>query len=324
MATTQNNRNYIILGGLGLATVIAFLLINYFADSRSARSFQPTIADLNTEILQLESALLEMEVIQIEVESDAQTLEKLLDEKYDQIVIMEQQIAELERQGKVDQATIRELRNKVNRVRGEVVNRYKEQINELVKDNFNLVQTIDSASLSDYYRDSAYQAKYDSLVAMLEDCGQENSRADAPKKEIDSVPILEALNFSFEYKAGENKKRNKLGGSVKQGALHTIYFQFKLRGNELVKDEAKLLYVALVDPNGKTYNQPPYGGTATIAGREIVYTRAADVQYKSGKPNEVNAEFTFPKTQEIPKGRHFVRVFYDGQEIGQSPKFLVR
>lgn len=323
MANTSN-RNYYILGGLGLATIVAFLLINFFSDSGSRSSNDPPVELLEKEILELESSMLEMEIIMMDNENETADLQGLLEEKYDQITFMEQQIEEMEREGKVDKATIRDLRGKLAKSKTVLIERYKIQINELVKDNFDLVRTLDSTSLVELRRDSMYEAKYDSLLALLNDCGQQTTRTVEPPKLEDSVPILRAVSFSFESKSSENSKTKNFKGNVKSKDLHTIYFKFQLKGNELVKNSKKVLYVALEDPNGKTYsNRPLFGGAVLVSGREIVYSREADVEYIDGQPNEVSAEFTFANKKDITLGRHIVRVYHEGLEIGQA-RFFVR
>lgn len=320
MANTQNNRNYIILGGLGLATIVAFLLINYFSGSGSGRSSKVTVDELNTEILQLESSLLELEVVMEAGNTETQNLKTLLDEKYDQITFMEQEIERMEREGKADKALIRTLRGKVNRARTQIIERYKLQINELVKDNSDLVQTIDSVSLTDFRRDSIYQAKFDSLRILLANCSEPSNRSETVSQPEDAVPILTASNFQFASQASEGGKKKPFRGNVRVKNLHSLDIEFTLKGNHLVPNSAKVIHLILQDPEGKAYSNVDlgHGGNFMVNGRETVYTQKAIVEYKKDQPNEVNVEFTFENKKEIKKGRHIIKVFYDGIEIGQS------
>ncbi|MEM7373601.1 MAG: hypothetical protein AAF587_33565 [Bacteroidota bacterium] len=324
MANTQNNRNYIILGGLGLATVIAFLLINYFSGSGSGRSSKVTVDELNTEILQLESSLLELEVVMETGNTENQTLKTLLDQKYDQITFMEQEIERLEREGKADDALIRTLRNKVSKARTEIVERYKLQINELVKDNSDLVQTIDSVSLTEFQRDSMYQVKFDSLRIALEDCASPQSRSEEATKPEALRPILKAKLFNFKSQTSEDAKKKPFRGRVRAKNLHTIDIGFTLEGNELVPNSTKYVYILLQDPDGKTYSniREGFGGEFMLNGRQIVYSLKAIIEYKHGQPNLSNTEFTFESKKDVKKGTHILKVYHEETVIGTHSLFF--
>ncbi|MEM9986127.1 MAG: hypothetical protein AAF804_13625, partial [Bacteroidota bacterium] len=133
MAEQKINRNYLVIGGLALATILAMVLIRVFdPGSSSGPETSPIVEELSTEILDLESSILELELVYTEKDRELDNMIEIVDQKNDRLQAMEQRIDELEREGKVDKSTIRRLRNSLEKAKR--IAESREKINQLVRE----------------------------------------------------------------------------------------------------------------------------------------------------------------------------------------------
>lgn len=321
MEKRRSNRNLFIVGGLGLATLLALLGINYFTGNKPGGDVPPPEA-LYEEIQQLESAIMEIELVNDMQTKENEDLGKLLGEKYDQISFLEKQITELERQGKTDAGTISELREKLSKARSELLERYKVEINELVVDNSRLTRNLDSLQLAIEGGDSlarAAGAERDVYKAALEDC-KGSGRGNISLAEIkESIPVWTVDNFNFiSVKDG---KEIKMQPRIEKKDIGAMRFSFDIKGNTLIKSGPKTLYLVIEDPYKKVYRDAKYqGGTVSIGGREQVYTHKVIDNYAENKTSRISFEYL---PTDVSGGKHIFIVYCEGQEVGRS-SFIVK
>ncbi|MEO1383429.1 MAG: hypothetical protein AAFV78_09375, partial [Bacteroidota bacterium] len=108
------NRNYLILIGLGVATILALVLINAFSGSGTDDvQLQQQLDDYLQEIETLESEVLETSVINEYTINELNSLKGLLEEKYTQLNFYEQKIKDLEKSGVQNETEISNLKQKL-------------------------------------------------------------------------------------------------------------------------------------------------------------------------------------------------------------------
>jgi hypothetical protein len=324
MERRRTVRNWLIVGGLALVSLGAFFLINYLSGNRSSSSNTPTPEQLIGEIQQLESVILEIELLNEEQGKENTELESLLDQKYDQIAFLEKQIEALEREGRTDKATIQELRDKLAGARAVLLERYKAEINELVLDNSRLTRTLDSLVISAGGSDSLVReasSQRDIFKAALEDC-QGKKRGSASLEEVkETVPIWTVADYSFiSSKSGEE---HNMIPRIETKKIGTMKFCFSLRGNDLIGSGDKTLYFIVENPvNRKAYTSTQFqSGVVNVEGKETLYTHKAIVKYN--KNEKANTCFEFVPQQEVLAGNTYFKVVCDGQVIGQQKFYVV-
>ncbi|RMG69734.1 MAG: hypothetical protein D6722_09640 [Bacteroidetes bacterium] len=326
MASNTSNRNYYILGALAILTIIAFLLINYFSGRNQSETMAPTVENLNEEILQLESSLLELELVVQDQEMETSDLRQLLQEKYDQITFMEQRIEELEQKGQVDEATIARLRQRVETFRQttQLYERYKIEINELVIDNNRMARIIDTVV------PNLQQALIDCQDGRGVDPGllQENI---SPTNEVpteEMVPVLRADNFVFTAQKGRKETEftstPTATGRVKSKDLENLEVCFDLIGNALVDNFEDRLFLRVENPDGEPYrNREGKHGLITVNGIEKVYTTFGIANYRKNQVQQLCIPVMLEDGQNFVTGFQTVRVYYQGKELGQV-RFLIQ
>lgn len=326
MASNTSNRNYVILAALAVLTIIAFLLINYFSGRNQNQTLAPTVENLNEEILQLESSLLELELVVQDNEMEASELKQLLQEKYDQITFMEQRIEELEREGQADNATIGQLRKRLETFRQttQLYERYKIEINELVIDNNRMARIIDTVvpNLQQALIDCQDGRGVD--PALLEE--NLSSQTTEPAEEM--VPILRADNFVF--KAVKGRKETEFSstatttGRVKSKDLETLEVCFDLIGNSLVDNFEDRVYLRVENPDGEPYrHREGKHGIITVNGIEKVYTTFSIANYQRNTPRHLCLPVMLEDQVGFVTGFQTVRVYYQGKELGKV-RFLIQ
>ncbi|MEZ4824878.1 MAG: hypothetical protein R3C61_01080 [Bacteroidia bacterium] len=219
-----------------LLTIIAFLLISYFSGP-SGKTDAEIVKELTGEIEDLESSILEVEVVLTEVDRDLGQKKALLDQKYDEINFLTQKIEELEKQGKVDQATIRDLKQKLNEAKGKLydasqVEIYKKEIDLLVIDNSVQTRVVDSIKLLMERYDSVFivmNQETQTIRQELADCGGKNNttttQTDPQINPEDNWKGFRATNFRF-YRNNEN---TPAGTQIKGESLEKLKSSLMLK-----------------------------------------------------------------------------------------------
>lgn len=335
------NKNFLIIGAMILATVLAFLLISIF--SKNNPSINPGVvseAALKKEILQLESNLLELELVFAEKDIQVDNFETLLDEKYveldnmnKKVRSMEDKIDQLEREGKVDKATIASMREKIANAKGEIVKNLKAEINLLVFDLGTLTQRGDSL-----------KEETDSLKKSIDDCQTYSNSlvaaaSTSPGRSVDTEipqPPVETRASGFyanNIKVGFLNAKSKAFNARKPKSIakiSKIEFSFDFEGVGEVSNGDKRLFIVLRHKKGNTVVRKGYGDSGqkfSFNGTSLTSTKQVLANY-TGRTQK--AFFTFDvgdALSDAPGGDYTVSVYWnksgaDVKKIGETKTFI--
>ncbi|MCI4668596.1 MAG: hypothetical protein MRZ79_10720 [Bacteroidia bacterium] len=331
------NRNYLIVIGLGIATIIAFLLINYFSQPQASNVDSEELVDLTNELESLDQSILELEIINETQGIQMENLKSLLNEKYtelnlmeDKIKKMESKVDELEEKGQLDEKTIEELRSKINETKANLVDAYKAEINILVVENSSITAAMDSAIMELNNTDQRIlelTRENEKFEKALLDCNDADKIEDVKLPEFAELKV-EGFEFRSIPKNSDSKsksviqydKRNRLDFDK----LERLNICFELSGNQLVPSGTKKLYLILTNPYGKTYTAKTLSGQTIKEGVTAKYTRDSELTYQQGVGKyNVCMDFIPAGDGKFAAGKHKVEIVYDGKVIG-GDRFWIR
>lgn len=320
MAEQRFNRNYLILGGLALATLAAFWFIENPPIGNRERSEETVeiVDDLNQEILELESSILELELVYSEKDAELDQSKELIQQKNARLSILEQRIDSLEERGALDAETIRRLRENLARARQ--VTQSRDKVNVLVQDISYLTRNTDSLSLTLRKRDSMLreaQALIEIYQQELKECGNRGASIPKPRVEdLNDEPRLWADNFKV-YNQLQDGSREEIRGQIDGKKIEQLQFCFDLKGNQLVDNGLKDIYLVMSTTGGRLVSSREGGsGTFILNGREQMYTTAAKVEHKKGSSNAVCMDYQ--QNEGYAFGRHEIKLYYDGVIIDRG------
>ncbi|GAB3765699.1 hypothetical protein [Spirosoma pomorum] len=147
------------------------------------------------------------------------------------------------------------------------------------------------------------------VVAQNQDLSSKVTRAAALKAQ--NVKVL----------AVSAKGKVKEDDSYKAKRLDKIKLLYTLQDNPLTKEEAKEVYVRVLDPQGAVVSDMANGsGTFMIDGNETIYTTKQTVNYTN---NNQNVELMYTRGIPYKPGKYTVELYAEGFRIG-SGQFAVR
>lgn len=337
-----------IIGGMVVLTILAFLLINFFSGPNTPagpNSGQSADA-LIDEIEQLESSILELEVVFEEIKKQEDIKTDLLEEKRDEINKYTQQIEELEKKlaqaeqsGQVNQSTINRLRSQLEELKTKSTEFTSEftrfEVEMLYMDNKRLLAAVDS--FSEFNSDSARQARLEELedeIAGLkiqliqcdESSGSNSSAAIPPRGEtlVQGDKISEDLaarlatqdrnlvDFTL-YNEKSRKKREKLGIAEKANSLETLQVQYNITDRNIESFlNGKEMFLRIVDPKNMDFTSANEAGHLfTASGQQHIAADKGIFGTGSGITFQVEAQ-----GGEWKAGGYQIQIFSDGRKIG--------
>ena len=326
-----------IIGGMVLATIIAFLLINFLSGSKGTDT-REVINELNVEISELESDILDLEVIMQDIDKELDQKKRLLDEKYDMINVLTDKVDQLEREGNVDKATIRKLRQQLQEAKNRVadasqIEEYKKEIDQLVRDNAYNTSKHDDISLELKQKDSINLSLQDQIAALTQqvvDCGSQNSVVRAAQDNQDSqdnqdnqdntepekVPGFTVENVVF-YR---NNERNPTKVINRKG-LEEITVNFNLVGYQ-VPNGMKDIYVVFENVATKKVfqTQKSKSGSFNSNGQQISYTALAQSNYQG---TALNVSRPIYMDAQIDGGAYDIYFYHDGKQLNNKVARIV-
>lgn len=193
---------------------------------------------------------------------------------------------------------INKLKKRNERLR-EIMKRYIYQIDSLQTQNADLSNRLNLTS-----------SELDQTKSERDQLKEENEQnADLLAKGAK----LNAFNFNSEA------LRYRINGSTtpvnRAGRADIISCTFTIGENTIARTGDKMIYMQVIDPNGQVITSRP-NNIVKIAGREIVYTGAREINYL-GQQLDMTIVHNL-KEKEIPKGNYDVRIFADGALIGKD------
>ncbi|MDX2248143.1 MAG: hypothetical protein SF052_15265 [Bacteroidia bacterium] len=327
------NKNLLIIGGMVLLTIIAFLLISYFSGPSGGKTDAEVVQELTREIEDLESSLLEVEVVLTEVDRDLGQKKELLDQKYDEINFLTQKLEELEKAGNVDKATIRDLKQKLAEAKNKLydasqIEVYKKEIDLLVIDNSVSTRRVDSMKLLMERYDSVFivlNQETQAVQQQLADCG---GRTNTNQTNTDPVPTtnpaddwkgFRADNFRF-YRNNDN---TPAGTSIKGEELEKLKIQFDVEGKEIPNGE-KDVYIVFENflKNETFFSKNTKGGNFTYNGMPKVASAKAILKYNGNKVT-MSIQLLQDEEGQFKSGAYNVLVYCEGEMIGQKKNISI-
>ncbi|WP_080059644.1 hypothetical protein [Spirosoma aerolatum] len=121
--------------------------------------------------------------------------------------------------------------------------------------------------------------------------------------------------------AVNSKGKVKEDDAYKAKKLDKIKVVYTLLDNPLTKEEAKDVYVRVLDPDGAVVSDMANGsGTFTVDGNETIYTTKQTVNYTN---NNQNVELLYSRGIPYKPGKYTVELYSEGFRIG-SGEFAIR
>ncbi|WP_209329288.1 hypothetical protein [Lunatimonas salinarum] len=114
--------------------------------------------------------------------------------------------------------------------------------------------------------------------------------------------------------AAVNSRGREREGEFRNRQLEKLKITFTLADNELAPLGTKDIYLQILSPNSQVIFDVAKGsGTFTIDGREEFYTVRQDILFDN---TQQRLTYFYEKGSDYAKGRHQIRLFADGVEIG--------
>lgn len=136
---------------------------------------------------------------------------------------------------------------------------------------------------------------------------------------VTRASALKAQNVKVYAVSSKGKVRDD--DAYKAKRLDKIKLVYTLLDNPLTKEEAKDVYVRVLDPDGAIVSDMANGsGTFTVDGNETVYTTKQTVNYSS---KGQTVELLYTRGTTYKPGKYTVVLYSEGFQIGQG-EFAVR
>lgn len=133
-------------------------------------------------------------------------------------------------------------------------------------------------------------------------------------EKVTLAAALKAMNVNINAINSRGKERD--GGEYKARRVDKIKISFKLSENPLTKQEEKVIYMRMLDPQGNVISDMATGsGVFKFGGKEVVYTAKQSVRYdNSGQ----NVDFIYTRGAKYEPGKYPVELYSEGFRIGQG------
>ena len=325
------NKNLLIIGGMILLTIIAFLLISYFSGPSGGRPDAEVIQELTEEISDLESSLLEVEVILQEVGGDLDQKKTLLDEKYDEINILTEKLEELRKEGKVDKQTIQNLQQRIADAKNKLfdasqIEAYKKEIDLLVIDNSKVTRMVDSMKILMERYDSTFSALHQENAeyrVQLADCGTVVEPITEPVIETNSGEDWTGFRAS-NFNIFKNNETSPTGNMVKGSDLEKLKIQFSVEGNNVDKGERNVFVVFENFLTKETFfSRNTKGGNFQLSNGTSKLASAKAVLKYNGNKETISVQLLQDEEGQFKTGAFNAVVYCDGEMIGMKKNISI-
>lgn len=314
--TNNSSRSFLIIALLALAALNVLLLYFWYQEKENNKTKDATIAAKTEEVL-----VTKMKLDSISAQLDAKIAEiQQLGGSVDSLLKVKEQIEK-------DKIRIRDVNNFDARAFNQKISRYEsllaekdQEIARLREENGVLTEQNTALSSENVNLRSEKQELSDTVVSYA----AKTREVKAQNRELsDKVTVAAALHADdIAVTALNTKGKEQDGGSYKAKRLDKIKVSFKLSPNPLTQQNAKDIYLRILDPSGAVISDMATGsGEFTYANKEMIYTAMQRIDY-----NDTNQQISFVYGrggQRFNEGRHTVEIYSEGFRIGQG-EFTVK
>ena len=314
--TSNSSRSFLIIALLALAALNVLLLYFWYQEKENNKTKDATIAAKTEEVL-----VTKMKLDSISAQLDAKIAEiQRLGGSVDSLMKVKEQVEQ-------DRVRVRDVNNFDARAFNAKISRYESllaekdrEIAQLREENGylteqNVALNQDNVNL---------RAEKQELTDSVESYAFKTREVKAQNRELsDKVTVAAALHADNIAVMGVNAKgKEQSGGRYKAKRLDKVKVAFKLSPNPLTQQNAKDIYLRILDPAGAVVSDMATGsGEFTYANKDMIYTAMQRIDY-----NDTGQQVTFlygRGGQRFNPGRHTVEIYSEGFRIGQS-EFTVR
>ncbi|WP_375446034.1 hypothetical protein [uncultured Fibrella sp.] len=312
----NSSRSFLIIALLALAALNVLLLYFWYQEKENNKTKDATIAAKTEEVL-----VTKMKLDSISAQLDAKIAEiQQLGGSVDSLLKVKEQIEK-------DRIRVRDVNNFDAKAFNQKISRYEsllaekdEEIARLREENGLLTEQNTALSSENVNLRSEKQELSDTVVSYAAKARE----VKAQNRELsDKVTVAAALHADdIAVTALNTKGKEQDGGSYKAKRLDKIKVTFKLSPNPLTQQNAKDIYLRILDPSGAVISDMATGsGEFTYANKEMIYTAMQRIDY-SNTGQQVS--FTYGRGgQRFNEGRHTIEIYSEGFRIGQG-EFTVK
>ncbi|MEZ0540368.1 hypothetical protein [Fibrella arboris] len=312
----NSSRSFLIIALLALAALNVLLLYFWYQEKENNKTKDATIAAKTEEVL-----VTKMKLDSISAQLDAKIAEiQQLGGSVDSLLKVKEQIEK-------DKIRIRDVNNFDARAFNQKISRYEsllvekdEEIARLREENGILTEQNTALNSENTNLRSEKQELSDTVVSYASKAREVQAR----NRELsDKVSVAAALHADdIAVTALNTKGKEQDGGSYKAKRLDKIKISFKLSPNPLTQQNAKDIYLRILDPSGAVISDMATGsGEFTYANKEMIYTAMQRIDY-----NNTGQQISFVYGrggQRFNEGRHTIEIYSEGFRIGQG-EFTVK
>lgn len=121
---------------------------------------------------------------------------------------------------------------------------------------------------------------------------------------------------SINVYAISTKGKESDGGVYKSKKVDKIRITFYLQENAITTQEAKVIFLRIIDPAGQTIADMSTGsGSFTYKNKEVTYTAKQRIAYNN---THQSVEFVYSRGQAYREGRHIIELYAEGFKIGDG------
>ena len=312
----NRSRSFLIIALLALAALNVLLLYFWYQERENNKTKDATVAAKTEEVL-----VTRMKLDSISAQLDAKIAEiQRLGGTVDSLLKVKAQIEQ-------DKVRVRDVNNFDVKAFNRKISRYEnllaekdQEIARLREENGLLAEQNSSLTSENTNLKAEKQELSDTVVSYAFKAREVQAR----NRELsDKVTIAAALHAAdIAVTALNTRGKEQDGGSYKARRLDKIKVSFRLSPNPLTQQNAKDIYLRILDPSGAVISDMATGsGEFTYANKEMIYTSMQRIDY-----NNTGQQISFiygRGGQRFNEGRHTIEIYSEGFRIGQG-EFTVR
>ena len=305
-SSKTTSRAILVIVGILVLSALAYFSLKYFSEKSQNEENLATIENLNSEVLQLEEKILNLEVAIEDQNMELAEKDKLLEEKYEELEAMVNRVAQAKKDNKANIAKIRQLESRVGELQG-LVDQYRQQINLLQQENQQLTVKVDSLEVVG----EELSAQNQSLTA----------RNEATTKELEETRKIASALKTRGFTTYNVRKNGKEKSDVEfaRWNLKDLKFCISILDNPIAPSGTKDVYMVYENPDGTVNSNftDGYSGKFVHNDSEKVYSATTSVDYNN-ETIEVCIPYAMAEDIKYQKGTQFVYFYCDGLLIGQG------